>query len=78
MKQSSTSRPTRRRVSKPAAATPSAPTADLADSPIAREEIARLAHSYWEARSRDSGSPEEDWLRAETELKARRAATAQK
>lgn len=79
MKQSSTtSRPARRRVSKSAATTPSAPVADPAASPIPREEIARLAHSYWEARGRGSGTPEADWHRAETELKARRSAAAQK
>lgn len=33
-----------------------------------REEIARLAYSYWEARGYQGGSPEEDWLRAEREL----------
>jgi hypothetical protein len=38
------------------------------------EEIGRLAHSYWEARGGEGGSAEEDWLRAEKELKARRAA----
>lgn len=35
------------------------------------EEIARLAYSYWLARGRQGGSPEEDWLRAEKELSAR-------
>jgi hypothetical protein len=38
------------------------------------EEIARLAHSYWEDRGCQGGSPEEDWFRAENELKAQRAA----
>jgi hypothetical protein len=33
--------------------------------------IARLAYSYWEARGSQGGSAEEDWLRAEHELKAR-------
>jgi len=33
-----------------------------------RDEIARLAYSYWEARGCQGGSPEEDWLRAEQEL----------
>jgi Protein of unknown function (DUF2934) len=36
------------------------------------EEIAKLAHSYWVARGYHSGSPEQDWLRAERELKAKR------
>jgi hypothetical protein len=33
------------------------------------EIIARLAYSYWEARGCESGSPEEDWFRAERELR---------
>jgi hypothetical protein len=35
------------------------------------EEIARLAYSYWEARGCQGGSPEEDWVRAEQELRTR-------
>jgi hypothetical protein len=34
------------------------------------DAIARLAYSYWEARGCQGGSPEEDWLRAEQELRA--------
>jgi hypothetical protein len=34
-----------------------------------QEEIARLAYSYWEARGCPIGSPEEDWYRAEMELR---------
>lgn len=37
----------------------------------AREEIARLAYSYWESRGGEGGSPEEDWARAERELRSR-------
>ena len=36
---------------------------------IAPEEIARLAYSHWEARGFQEGSAEEDWLRAEQQLK---------
>jgi len=36
---------------------------------VPKEEIARLAYSYWEARGRPHGSPAEDWLRAERELR---------
>src|ERR1700722_585776 len=36
---------------------------------VSREEIARLAYSYWEARGRPHGSAAEDWLRAERELR---------
>jgi hypothetical protein len=35
------------------------------------EEIAVLAYSYWEARGCQGGSPQEDWFRAEQELKSR-------
>jgi len=35
-------------------------------------ETARLAYSYWEARGGTRGSAEEDWDRAERELKALR------
>ena len=37
------------------------------------EEIARLAYSYWEARAFQGGSAEEDWHRAERELRTRPA-----
>jgi len=38
---------------------------------VSREEIAKLAHSYWVARGYTQGNPDEDWLRAETELLSR-------
>ena len=36
---------------------------------VDRDAIARLAYSYWEARGFVGGSPEEDWLRAEREIR---------
>jgi Protein of unknown function (DUF2934) len=39
-----------------------------------REEIAQLAFLYWESRGYQGGSSEEDWLRAEQELRVRAAA----
>lgn len=36
------------------------------------EDIGVLAYSYWEARGFQGGSPEEDWLRAEQELRSGR------
>jgi hypothetical protein len=42
------------------------------DDPPSREEMAALAYSYWEARGSQGGSPEEDWVRAEQELRNRR------
>ena len=37
------------------------------------EEIALRAHRLWEARGCPIGSPEEDWLRAEEELRGEQA-----
>jgi hypothetical protein len=34
-----------------------------------QEDIAKLAYSLWQARGSSDGSPEDDWLRAEQELK---------
>jgi len=45
-------------------------------SSIDPEAVARLAHSYWEARGCRGGSPEEDWFRAEQELSGRMAKAA--
>jgi hypothetical protein len=42
-----------------------APSIDLEE----QEEIARLAYSYWLARGCPEGSPEEDWLLAEQEVR---------
>jgi hypothetical protein len=44
------------------------PVAKSTASAPNHEQIARLAYSYWQDRRRAEGSPEEDWLRAETEL----------
>ena len=37
-----------------------------------QEEIARLAYSYWEARGGEGGSSEDDWFRAEQEVRGKR------
>lgn len=50
--------------------------AQIAGPVIDRETIALLAYSYWEARGFTGGSPEEDWLRAERELRTTLAASA--
>ena len=47
-----------------------------AEPVIDREAVARLAYSYWEARGRTGGSADEDWLRAELEIRAQFAASA--
>jgi hypothetical protein len=38
---------------------------------VTAEEIAKLAHSFWEQRNYVHGSAEEDWLRAERQLSGR-------
>ena len=40
---------------------------------ITDELIARLAYSYWEGRGGQGGSAEEDWARAEEELRRQAA-----
>ena len=37
-----------------------------------REDVAKLAYSYWIARGYSHGAAEEDWLRAEAELAGKR------
>jgi hypothetical protein len=55
----------------------SSPASALTTEPVIdREAIALLAYSYWEARGFLGGSPEEDWLRAERELRTGMAASA--
>ena len=41
------------------------------------EEIAALAYSYWQARGCPHGTREEDWFRAEEELKAKKGIQTQ-
>ena len=41
-----------------------------------QEATARLAYFYWEKRGCPNDSPDEDWLRAEAELRNRVAAAA--
>ena len=41
-----------------------------------QEAIARLAYFYWEERGCPNDSPDEDWLRAEADLRNRLAAAA--
>lgn len=49
---------------------PAAKKTVAAPSEPTREQIARLAEKYWAERGWPEGSPEQDWLRAEQELKA--------
>ncbi len=38
---------------------------------VSPEEIAKLAHKYWAERGHQHGHHEEDWLRAERELRGK-------
>jgi hypothetical protein len=61
-------------VRKPAApetVTATAPATSTIAARATHEEIAVLAYSYWENRGHQDGTPEEDWLRAERELRSR-------
>lgn len=60
-------KPTTKRA--PRAVEASTPAVEAVAEP-SREAIAKLAYSYWEARGYQGGSEEEDWLRAEQELRA--------
>jgi hypothetical protein len=55
--------------------TPTEPSNSIA-LPVTEQQIAELAYSYWEARGCQDGSAEEDWYRAEQELRARADSTA--
>ena len=46
---------------------------NAASADLDYERIALLAYSYWLARGCPDGSPEDDWFRAETELRSRDA-----
>lgn len=54
--------PAKSAVSAPPAAEKKAPT---------HEEISHLAHQYWKERGHHHGSHEDDWHRAEQDLKSR-------
>lgn len=56
------------------ARTPEKP-AFVSEQALSYEEVARLAYSLWEARGGQIGNPEEDWLRAEEEIRQRLTST---
>jgi hypothetical protein len=73
-------RTTRKRTSKPKTVPVSVLSSDLPEivpstagqGMSERERIALLAYSLWEARGGQGGSPEEDWYRAEEEVRRQR------
>ena len=54
----------------PAKAKPVAEKATVAAAPT-KEQIAQLAHRFWAERGWQHGSAEQDWLRAEQELRGK-------
>ncbi len=52
------------------------PVATPFDADSNRSEIEQLAHQYWIERGCPTGTPDEDWLRAEQEIRARRNSSA--
>jgi hypothetical protein len=52
-------------------ATAAAPPAAIVSNEPTREQIASLAYALWESRGCQGGSPEEDWINAERQLRAR-------
>ena len=58
------------RPARPAEA-PARDTTFVAEQALSHEEIARMAYALWEARGCQHGNPEEDWRRAEEELRRR-------
>ena len=53
----------------------SAPITEKCDVDPLHESIAKLAYAAWEARGRQGGSAQHDWLRAEAEIRANIAAS---
>ena len=53
----------------------SAPINGKCDVDHLHESVAKLAYAAWEARGRQGGSAEDDWLRAEAEIRANIAAS---
>jgi DUF2934 family protein len=51
----------------------SAEVIDLGSHQAEKEEIARLAYEFWLERGSPIGTAEEDWFRAEAEVRSRRA-----
>lgn len=46
------------------------------DSEVTETKIASLAYFFWQSRGCPEGSPEDDWFRAETELRRERQTRA--
>ena len=56
---------------KPARVPSTSPSIPEFDAAAHRKEIAQVAYRLWLERADGPGSPEEDWLQAEAEVRAR-------
>ena len=54
-----------------AAATKNTALANVTPISFSREQIAKLAHRFWAERGHKHGHHEEDWFRAEQELRGK-------
>ena len=54
-----------------------APEPAIQEAEPTHEEISARAHALWVERGCPDGSPEEDWLAAERELKSRKTQSAE-
>ena len=70
------SKPRARKTVAPAAQSAATNGQYEASCEITREDIARLAYTFWQQRGCQGGSPEDDWFRAENELRSRLAMKA--
>jgi Protein of unknown function (DUF2934) len=65
-------RSTRKKPARVASARSLSPSPEF-DAAARREEIAEVAYRNWLARANGPGSPEEDWLKAEVDVRAKYA-----
>ena len=71
MAKSTKASPTARTPAKPrkTAAKPSSVNGKVTQMPVPRERVAELAHQFWIQRGYQHGFDEEDWFRAEQQLR---------
>jgi hypothetical protein len=61
----------RKTAAKKTAVTPIALVENRKPAPVTHEEISKLAHRFWAERGHQDGYAEQDWHRAERELRGK-------
>jgi hypothetical protein len=61
----------RKTAAKKTEATPIALVEAAKPAPVTHEDISKLAHRFWAERGHQHGTPEQDWHRAEQELRGK-------